>query len=203
MPKIPSYVSMVLSLCILTGCGTTRRFVDQPHLTIDDPQKDVRQAIGELFGLSQPYTVKFCEADPSSKQCKTQHRGIAATGVGGLFLPLILHVKGMDMKRHSQSADGLAFDASINATVDAISPLCATVTGKIVSRDNNTASMQLSNFYCNWVVVGNVLVNADLSIDSINLRDRVLTGYYKLTFHGTGNASGSGYYKAIITPKST
>jgi hypothetical protein len=109
----------------------------------------------------------------------------------------------MDVQKQHESADGLAFDASLNVTVDAISPLCGTVGGKIVFRENNTASVQLRNFYCNWMVIGNVIVNADLSIDNINLKDKVVTGFYKLTFHGTGNAAGSGYYRAVIAPKKT
>ena len=63
--------------------------------------------------------------------------------------------------------------------------------------------MQLRNFYCNWMLIGNVIVNADLSIDTINVKDKVVTGFYKLTFHGTGNAAGSGYYKAVLAPKMT
>jgi hypothetical protein len=61
--------------------------------------------------------------------------------------------------------------------------------------------VQFQHFYCNWVVVGNVLVNADLSIDQISLKDKVFTGFYKVTFHGTGNAAGAGYYRAVIGPK--
>ena len=191
-----------LSLISLTAaCGTTRRFVEQPHLTIEQSQEDARQAVTELYDLETPYTVKLCEADPSSKDCKIGSQGLTATGVGGLLLPLTLHVRGIVVSRESRSAEGLAFDASLDATVDAISPWCGTVKGKIVSRENNTAALELRDFYCNWAVVGNVIVNADLSIDSINLKDRVFTGFYRVTFHGTGNAGGSGYYKAVITAK--
>jgi hypothetical protein len=129
-------------------------------------------------------------------------KGITATGVGGLLLPILpltLHVKGMVISKQTRSDDGLAFDARLDATVDAISPLCGTVTGRIMSRENDAVSVQLRNFYCNWAVVGNVLVNANLSIDNIDVKDRVVTGFYKLTFHGTGNAAGSGYYRAVIT----
>jgi hypothetical protein len=179
--------------------------VDQPHsTTLDEPQADARQAIAELFGsMTTPYSVKLCEADRSSRECKKDEKGIGATGVGGLLLPILpltLHVRGMEVRRQSPSADGLTFAASLDATVDAIAPLCGTVEGRIVARDNDTASFQLRNFYCNWAVVGNVLVNADLSVDSINVKDRIVTGFYKLTFHGTGNATGSGYYKAILSP---
>ena len=71
----------------------------------------------------------------------------------------------------------------------------------ITRKDNNTITMQLQNFYCNWVVVGNVLVNADFSIDRIDSHKKVFNGFYKITFHGTGNAAGSGYYRAVIAPE--
>jgi len=203
MRNIRDYAGLALSAGLLAGCGTTSRFVDQPRLTVDEPRKDLHETLGELFNVALPYSVKLCEADPASKECKADDKGISARGVGGLFLPLTLHVTGMDVKRQNETPDGLAFDASLDAKVDAISPMCGTVGGRIVSRDNNTASVQLRNFYCNWALVGNVIVNADLSIDSIKVREKVVTGFYKLTFHGTGNASGSGYYKAVITPKST
>lgn len=196
--RLRNYAAALL-LSAVTGCGTTSRFVDQPRLAVDEPQKDTRQAIADLYSQTTPYTIRLCEADPKSKECKNGSEGITATGVGGLFLPLTLHVRALVISRQSQSADGLSFAASLDAKVDAISPACGTVSGTIVSRNNNTASIELKHFYCNWVVVGNVIVSADLSIDSINVKDRVFTGFYKLTFHGTGNAGGSGYYKAVIT----
>jgi len=200
LPSTRKFIGSVPLLLALAACGTTRRFVDQPPLTIDEPEKDARQAAADIFGSSTPYGVALCEADSSSKECKEGNDGIIATGVGGLFLPLTLHVTGMMVSNQNQSADGWAFDASFQSKVDAISPLCRTAHGRIVSRDNKTLSVHLGNFYCNWVVIGNVVVNADLSIDTINLKDKVFTGFYKVTFHGTGNAAGSGYYKAVISP---
>ncbi|WP_322082803.1 hypothetical protein, partial [Burkholderia sp. BCC1972] len=124
-------------------------------------------------------------------------------GVGGLFIPLVLHVHGMRVSQERPSADGFAIKVSFDSNADGIPAICATADGKIILRNNNTALIQASNFYCNWMVVGNVLVNADLSIDRIDLKDKSFTGYYKLVFHGTGNVSGSGYYKAVITPAIT
>jgi hypothetical protein len=201
MPNIRPHIPALLALLTLSACGTTRHFVDQPPLAINQPDKDPHQAITELFEIPPPYNITLCEADPTSKQCRKGSPGITAKGVGGLFLPLTLHVKGMSIQKQTPSPDGLAFDASLDAKVYAIPSLCGTVGGKVVVRDNNTASVQLRHFYCNWAVVGNVIVNADLSIDSINLNDKVVTGFYKVTFYGTGNAAGSGYYRAVITPK--
>ena len=186
----------------LAACAGTGRFVDQPRLTIDKPQKDAREAVGELFGsLAPPYTVKVCEADASTKSCTAKNEGISARGVGGLFLPLALRVNGMDVKALKPSPDGLALETSLDATVDGIPPICGTVGGKVISRDNNTASVELSNFYCNWMVIGNAITNADFSIETISLEERTFTGFYKLTFYGTGNVTGSGYYKAMFIPK--
>jgi hypothetical protein len=183
-----------------SACGTTHDFVDQPQLRVAEPDEDARQATADLFDLRTPYAVKLCEADRSSRRCKYGEPGITATGVGGLFLPLTLHVTGLLVSKESLSGDGWAIDASVDSKVDGISPVCRVAQGQIVSRANNTVSMQLRNFYCNWVVVGNVLVNADFSIDSIDVKEKVFTGFYKVTFHGTGNAAGSGYYRAMIVP---
>jgi hypothetical protein len=155
----------------------------------------------DFFGaLTPPYRVKLCEADASSKECNADGSGLTATGRGGILLPLTLHVTGMIVSKQNTSADGWVFDASVAAKVDRISPLCGTVSGKIATRDNGTAYLLISNFYCNWMLIGNVLVNANLSIDSLDVKEKVVTGYYKLSFHGTGNAAGSGYYKAIVLP---
>lgn len=190
-----------LLLLALAACGTTNRFIEQPQLTINGSEKDAQQAATDLFDLATPFTIKLCEADLSSKECKNGSDGISASGVGGLFLPLALHVTGMTVSKQSQSVDGWAVDASLHSKVDGISPLCQTAHGQIIARDNNTLALQLRHFYCNWVVVGNVIVNADLSIDHIDPKGKVFTGFYKVTFYGTGNAAGSGYYKAAIVRK--
>jgi hypothetical protein len=201
LQNVRAYILLTVSLSALGACGTTRRFVEQPPLTVDDPQKDARQAAAILFDLAPPYTITLCEAEPASKECKQGSAGITAVGVGGLLLPLRLHVTELTVSKQSQAGDGWAIDASLRSKVDAISPLCQTAHGQITSRENNTISVQLEHFYCNWVVVGNVFVNAVLSIDNISLKDKVFTGFYRVTFHGTGNAAGSGYYRAVIVPK--
>jgi hypothetical protein len=198
VPSKRHYISSGLSALVLAACGTTKRFVDQPRLTIDESERNARQAAAELFGGPTPFTVKLCEADPSSKECKKGNDGITATGVGGLVLPLTLHVNAMVVTKQSQSAEGWTIDASFQSKADGISPLCKSAHGQILSRDNQTMSLEFRDFYCNWVVVGNVIVNTDLSIDNISLKQKVFTGFYKVVFHGTGNASGSGYYKAVV-----
>jgi hypothetical protein len=182
----------------LSACGTTSRFVEQPQLTVDGPDETPRQATAQLFDGKTPYKVSLCEADPVSKVCKKGSDGVKANGVGGLFIPLVLNVSAMTISKQSPSDSGWAIDAAVQSKADAIAPLCRTAHGQILMRDNNTIIFQLQNFYCNWVVVGNVIVNADFSIDHIDSQNKAFNGFYKITFHGTGNAAGSGYYRAVI-----
>jgi hypothetical protein len=182
----------------LLACGTTSRFVEQPPLTIDDPAMGGRQAAANLFGLAPPYTVRLCDADALTRQCLEGHEGIRATGVGGLVVPLTLRITAMTVSKQSQVIDGWAVDASFQSRVDAISPMCQAAQGRILSRDDKTLALHFDAFYCNWLVIGNVLVFADLSIDDIRLKERAFSGFYKVRFHGIGNASGSGYYRASI-----
>jgi hypothetical protein len=153
-----------------------------------------------LFDGATPYRVSLCEADPVSKDCKKDSEGVRASGVGGFFLPLVLRVSGLTVSKQSPSDVGWVIDAAVQSKADAIPPLCRTAHGQILLRDNDTISVQLQNFYCNWLLVGNVLVNADFSIDHIDSQNKVFSGFYKITFHGTGNAAGSGYYRAAIVP---
>lgn len=192
---------LTLTICVLltlSACGTTHRFVDQPPLTVDDADKTPRQATTELFDGVTPYQVSFCEADTVSKDCKKGSDGVRANGVGGLIIPLVLNVTGMTVSKQDPSDSGWVIEAAVQSKADAIPPLCRTAHGQILLRDNNTIVVQLKSFYCNWVVVGNVLVNADFSIDHIDSQSKFFTGFYKVTFHGTGNAAGSGYYRAVI-----
>jgi hypothetical protein len=190
-------ILLTLSLSALSGCGTTRRFVDQPPLTVEGADT-AHQAAVTLFGGDRPYRLRLCDADPVSKDCRQGSDGIRANGVGGLFLPLVLTLSAMTVTNESPSPAGWAIEATVQSKADAISPLCRIAHGRILERDNGTISIQLKNFYCNWVIVGNVLVNTDLSIDHIDPLNRIFTGFYKITFHGTGNAAGSGYYKALV-----
>ena len=197
-----SSVLIILLMLTLSACGTTRRFVDQPPVTVEGADISPHRAAADLFDADTPYIVTLCEADPASRDCKTGSTGISANGVGGLFLPLVLKVSAMTVSSKKSSDDGWAIDAAVQSKADAIPPVCRTAHGQILLRRNDTVTVRLRNFYCNWVVVGNVIVNADFSIDHIDARNHVFNGFYKLSFHGTGNAAGSGYYKAVVRPES-
>ena len=150
----------------------------------------------------QNYRIQLCEADANTKECLKDGSGISAKGVGGVFLPLFMDMKGIEVSKAKMVSSHIAITSKLDAQINTIAPWCGTVDGKITN-DNNSAVMALSDFYCNWAGIGNVLTNIDLSIDSINPADKTFTGFYKISFYGTGNATGSGSFKATILPSTT
>lgn len=195
-----SFALALLPLLALTGCGTTRNFVDHPVLRVAPPSASPRDAVAAILSGDTPLYVSLCNARRSSRQCLPGDSGITAQGVGGLFLPLRLHVRGIHVSAVHTTADGTAFAGAVDSKVDAIAPLCGSSHVQAIYGDDGSLSLRLGKFYCNWALVGNVIVSADFSIDSISVDDRTFTGYYRITFHGTGNAAGSGYFRGSIEP---
>jgi hypothetical protein len=192
------YTLAVLVFLTLSACGTTHRYVDHPALTMDGTDQSARMALRQVLGDDLPYQVLFCEADPVSKNCKKDGAALQANGVGGLFIPLVLKVTGLTVIEQDFTDSAWAIEAAVQSKADAIPPLCRTAHGEIVFRDDNAVGIQLKNFYCNWLVVGNVIVTANFSIDHIDSQNKFFSGFYKIVFHGTGNAAGSGYFRAAI-----
>lgn len=196
----PAALLVALSV---TGCGTTRHYVDHPALTVVPPSATARGAVAAIFSGSTPLYLSLCNASRSTRECLPGDSGLTARGVGGLFLPLKLHVRGIRVSAVQQTADGTTFRGAIDSKVDAIAPLCGASQVQALYGADGSLSLRFGKFYCNWALVGNVIVNADFAVDSISVGDRTLTGYYRITFHGTGNAAGSGYFRAAIAPAVT
>ena len=192
---------LTVTFSMLAACSGTGKYIEQPELNIIGSQKTKRETVNELFSEKQPYIIQLCEADPAGKNCIQDDGGISASGIGGIGLPLFMDMTGIEVNNLQTEDDAWTFDSKLDAAINKIPSWCGTVDGKITMKSESEAGIAISNFFCNWAVIGNVITNVDLSIDSISSTDRTFTGYYKITFIGTGNSVGSGYYKAVIVPK--
>ena len=192
---------LFLGVSVLASCTGTGRYIANPVLRVQGTQATPSEAISRLF-LSQtaPYTIALCDADQATGACIGGQGGLAATGVGGLFLPLIMDLSGIEINEVARGKEGIDLKTRLVATVNGVAPVCGNVDGKVIMRAINFANLELSDFYCNWMAIGNVITNIKLSIDGIHLSDQSFTGFYSISLYGTGNANGSGYYKAVIAP---
>ncbi|MEM0895358.1 MAG: hypothetical protein AAGJ79_00630 [Verrucomicrobiota bacterium] len=189
---------IAVGVMIFTSNCATKNYVAEPKLSVAG-SKSAREAVDILFGQTPPpFTIQLCEADPSIRRCSPGKGGISAAGLGGIALPLVLDVTGIEVLEVQKDARGYSFTSRVDSKVNKIPPVCGKVKGRIIVSDSGTAVIKLSNFYCNWAVIGNVVTNLKLSLDSIDPKSRTFTGYYSLKFNGTGNAAGSGYYRAVV-----
>ena len=195
---------LLIAFTLLTGCGGTGKFIDQPQLNIFGAEAIAIQpaeAVEQLFGGNiLPYRISFCEADPATKTCPNEDSNPSAKGIGGIFLPLVMELRAIEIDELMIDDQTIMFKAKLDSPVNKIPPACGRVEGVVDTPSPESATLKISKFYCNWAAIGNVVTNITLSIDSIDLETNIFTGYYKITFYGTGNASGSGYYRATVEP---
>ena len=189
----------VAATVLLSACGSTGQFVEAPRLEVRGAFVSTSQAVKRLFvSRSTPYGIALCEADPLTGQCLAGNASPSATGLGGLFLPLVMELEFITVEQASIEDGSIPIETTLNAPVNDTPSSCGKVKGTIEATATS-AILRLPNNYCNWMAIGNVVQNAMLSIETIDLENDVFTGYYKISFYGTGNASGSGYYRAEIS----
>lgn len=192
---------LVLCISVLVACSGTGRYIESPVLRVQDTQATPDEAVSRMFlRQAAPYTIVLCDADQATGECLEGKGGLSATGVGGLFLPLIMDLSRIEVSQAARGKEDIDLKARLVATVNEIPPVCGEVDGKIIMRATDVANLELSDFYCNWMAIGNVITNIKLSVNGIKLNEQSFTGFYSISLYGTGNANGSGYYKAVITP---
>lgn len=183
---------------ILNACSSTERYLQNSELTITGSTVTNQQALNKFFHKAdEGYKIDICEADTQTNECLEDGKGVIAQGFGGIFLPLFMEMYGLDIIQSNLDGDIILVRSKIDADINKIAPWCGTVSGRLTT-ENAVATLSFSNFYCNWAVIGNVITNIDMSINNLNVTEETFSGYYRITFYGTGNASGSGYYKAAL-----
>ncbi|MEM1294900.1 MAG: hypothetical protein AAGH89_06010 [Verrucomicrobiota bacterium] len=197
---------LLLPVALLLGsCAGVKDYNPSPQLSIvGSGTIGSGDAVSSLFGTntSTPFVIELGEADPQSRKRLKEKGGISAKGLGGIALPLVLKVTGIEVIDRKQTATGYSLTTRLKSTVNGIPPACGKVTGTITGGEGGKPFvMEFRNFYCNWAVIGNVVTNLKLSLDQIDVKNNEFSGSYSLKFNGTGNAAGSGYYSARVKPQ--
>ncbi|MEO1080302.1 MAG: hypothetical protein AAFY29_12165 [Pseudomonadota bacterium] len=190
-----------VSICLgLIGCGGVSNYVadTQPRLVDPAAAGSPAEALENLITVEgQELAIEFCEAATATGDCLVTGERPSASGVGGLFLPLKMELRELRLTRYSAEDD--SFAARLDAPVNAIPPACGEVDGRIERGKNGDAlRVRIPNFYCNWAGIGNVLTTMTFAIRDISADRSYFTGYYKIEFYGTGNATGSGFFRASL-----
>jgi hypothetical protein len=187
--------ALVLLIGLSSACA--RNYVEQPALrATQSPDADLVSVLAALLSARNTSAFVFCEADPETGECEDAGDGLSAIGLGGYALPLLLDLSSLSVEGIEPDDEGWTFRSRFRSKVNGIPPLCTRARGTVRANGAGSANIEFDRFYCNWALIGNVLTKVELSIDSVDLEAGVFRGYYALSFNGTGNAAGSGYFRA-------
>lgn len=206
-----SITQAALGAVLLSGCASD--FVNDPELTAiaERPTRiagegtaqtaDIATALDEVFS-SNGASYTFCEASLDSRTCEDPDSGLSGIGLGGLFLPLLLEVEGFGVSAVERDGAQWRLTSDFQTTVNAAPPLCAGTVGLTTISNAGAVSIGFERFYCNWLLIGNVVTKVDLFLDWIDPASGSFSGAYAVQFNGTGNAFGTGYFLARRTDPS-
>ena len=156
------------------------------------------QSLLERPNAERTYTL--CEAEPETGACADVEDGLSAIGLGGYALPLYMELSAVTVDEVDRAGDGWSFRSRFRSRVNGIPPLCFRSTAEVTLNSAGSANIVFGRFFCNWAVIGNVFAGMKLSVNRVDLSTQSFAGYYSLYFNGTGNAGGSGYYRATPLP---
>ncbi|MEM9883823.1 MAG: hypothetical protein AAF800_13000 [Planctomycetota bacterium] len=192
-------IGSVLAVWLLAGCGSLGAYDDTALLVVAGPEVSPVEAVRSWWmGPPRPYRIVLEEADPGTGEPVAGAGGLSASGVGGLFLPLRFDWTAAVVEDVRPTERGVAFTARLESEVNLIPTWQGRVRGAVEADDRGAVRLRLRPFYANWAVIGNVIAGGDLSLARIDRRDQTFRGTYRVMFFGTGNATGSGHYRATL-----
>ncbi len=152
---------------------------------IEDP-KTVSSWLLPVINATESAQLLMCDVATKRETCKRENSGLDAAGLGGIFLPLKVSVPTVTLRANR---------VDIHVVINGVDATCTS--GSVITNVNR-ASVEFRQVYCNWLLVGNVISNLELSIDWDDPINRTFGGRYIIRFFGTGNGSGSGIYSAEV-----
>lgn len=191
-------VAMLLSGCAsnFSGKPELQSAATRPTSLPDEPapsRLQLEAALDTLFTGSSSF-YSFCEASPAERQCVNPDDGLSGVGLGGLFLPLVFEVNSLEIAKAQRDGEAWRLASEFTASVNTVPPICSATDGLATIRGEGTVSIDFEAFYCNWLVIGNVVTKIDLFLDSIDPKGDSFSGAYAVQFNGTGNVFGTGYF---------
>ncbi|MEM7058473.1 MAG: hypothetical protein AAF557_12840 [Pseudomonadota bacterium] len=196
-------VTLLFAVALLCGCASDftndpelKAVADRPTSLPGQPQasrQELAAALDTVFAGGAG-TYVLCEASSATRMCDSPDDGLSGIGLGGLFLPLLLEVDGFDVSAVQRDGDKWRLTSDFSTTVNAAPPICAGTDGNLSINQAGSVSIDFDSFYCNWLVIGNVVTKVDLFLDWIDPANGSFAGAYAVQFNGTGNAFGTGYF---------
>ena len=212
-----TFILLSASIC-LAGCASKKQYnaVKEIYLCSSDKcesaeqqysTEQLLQGFKELLQNNANVEVSICNADPQKRTCKS--RKVCYLVLGGL-LPgngCSKYLMFNDVNQEEEHAP-LTMKTKMPLSFLGTPVQCATASGIFTVNSSTDISLQLKPHFCSWMVVGAMTAQFNFKVESINLDNAEIGGYWEHKVRGTGNGTGSGYLilkfpKNIVWPKVT
>lgn len=210
------FITIMVVAAALSGCATSYEPIEQLAICDDgactqdlsgEDNGELRRQIFEFFGYSSDavgepaHELQFREADLEARRCRDDETGIRIIAVPLYLIPGFLNLKRIQL--HDYQADGDALSATLTpvSTFTGIPPLCQDAALSISVSKGGQTTFETSWIYCNWLAVGNVIVQTQFSFDFFDFSRGVAGGAYEMRLNGTAKGAGSGFF--ISAPAET
>ena len=192
-----------LAVCVvlgglLWGCASTPPPVADVQVCLDDrctPAAETFTASALADGLYQLWKrnentkLTICDALPGRRECEDD--GINFFVQGGP-IPGLAAIESGDLAhiKFDQSRGEITAKIRYDANFIGVPTTCGQSEVTVSVRSANDISIASNDFYCNWLVVGNVLWNGRFAVDLIDFDKALMGGTYSVG--GAGLLAGGG-----------
>ncbi len=148
--------------------------------------------VQQLLKANEGQKVTICGSDPKTRACEST--GICFFVLGGI-LPGNACADSIVFSNVATGSQARQIDlkANMSRTFIWIPIACDSMTGTLAVNSPNEIYLEFQPHTCAWMVMGVFTGTFNFAVDSIDLKQGQVSGYWSQGVKGTGNGRGSGY----------
>lgn len=178
--KTPQTAIKEISLCSTNKCSPISSTT--PLMT----------SVHQLIKTNENNNIPICVADPKTHTCKSEK--VCYFVLGGLLPGNGCAEKLMFSDVATQQTNApLNMKTNMPLSFVSTKVSCDAAVTTLAARSANEIVIELEPYHCSWMLVGQMKAKFSFYIDSINIDNGQIAGYWAHSVAGTGNGSGSGY----------
>lgn len=197
---------MVFAAGFMSGCAAVPqqdaanpvRVCDAAHCEAAKHSHSTEQLLAgfqQLLKVNKGEKVTICNSNPKTQACESV--GVCYFVLGGIIpgngCARSIVFNEVTTGASMGSGGQISLKANMPLTFIWTPVICASMTGALAVRSANDISFDFESYYCNWMVVGNMTATFKFVVESVDLTQGQVGGYWSHGVKGTGIGKGAGY----------
>ena len=188
----------VLLICIATAsCQQAMHAASRSPIKAQSASQTVVQSLNQIVESendADKLRFNLCSTEPGRFKCTGDAPHLKGKDFG--LMPVTLSVDAIELQNLSAGANGWAGNATLKLKVNGIDLWCRRGNISALINPAGRVETSLDSTFCNWLLLGNAIIEMQLSIEELDLRTRSVACFYTLQAKGTTRAEASGYFMA-------